>query len=50
MLATACDLLVFLGAPLLTIQCALGLANEIELFLTLGDERPTRIICSDGGT
>jgi hypothetical protein len=49
MLATARDLLVFLGAPLLTIQRAFGFSDEVELLFTLSDEGPIRIVGADGG-
>ena len=43
-LATASDPLVLLHPPFLGVQRALGLANEVELLLALGDESPVRIV------
>lgn len=44
MAASAVDLLVLLGAALLAVERALGLAHEIKLLLALRDESPVGIV------
>ena len=44
MLAIASDLLVFLRSPLFGFLCALGLADEVKLLSSLGDESPARVV------
>lgn len=42
------DFLVFFRAPLVTVKGAFGFSHEIELFVTLGQERPVRVVGTDG--